>query len=161
MAIPAFDDETGYLPDGLYDATLTEVREVLGFSKERRRLIAGLERAANSLWSAGVDDLRIDGSFVTAKPVPGDIDGFWVWNPRVVYEEIDPLLRDWSTVADPVSGKPKFPMWYELGVELYVHPFDMGAPGIDFPTFFSHSRDNVPRGYVRVVPDQRDVRKEP
>lgn len=152
MPIPSFEPETGYLPTGLYDATLDEVRERLGFSPKRLNLISNLAWAAQELWAAGVDDLRIDGSFVTEKPVPGDIDGFWVWHDGIDFERIPPILRDWSRIPDPISGKPKYPMWYRLGIELLVHPVMMGTATIDLPTFFSHSRDAVPRGYVRVIP---------
>ena len=60
---------------GLHESTIDEIREKLGFSERRVELIDGLERYLNQ-WaeSALVDFLVIDGSFVTSKPEPGDID---------------------------------------------------------------------------------------
>jgi len=151
MPIPLFDPETGYLPPGLHEATLAEVRAVLGFTPKRLRLVDGLEWAATRLFAAGVRDLRIDGSFVTAKPEPGDIDGFWVWETAVDMTAIPPILLDFSRVNDPAGREPKFPMWFQLGVELFIHPIMWAKPDADFPSFFSHSRDGVERGYVRVI----------
>ena len=153
MPIPAFDPGTGYLPPGLHKSTVAEIRQHLGFTLKRRQLIASLEQAARWLFGAGVTDLRIDGSFVTEKPEPGDIDGFWVLDERVRVEAIPPLLLDFSTVPDPTSGKPKFPMWFQMGIELYVHPHMGGFEAGDLPEFFSHSRDGTPRGYVQVIPE--------
>lgn len=150
MPIPAFDSETGYLPPGLHRASFAEVWQKLGFTQKRRQLIASLEQVATWLFDAGVSDLRIDGSFVTEKPDPGDIDGFWVLDKRVRFREIPSLLTDFSTVRDPTSGKPKFPMWFQWGIELYIHPLMGGFEAGDLPEFFSHSREGVPRGYVQI-----------
>lgn len=152
MTIPPFEPATGYLPPGLYDADIHEIRRKLGFSPRRRALVSNLEEVANALFAAGVTDLRIDGSFVTEKPEPGDIDGFWVWNDSVRMDDIPTVLQDFSLVPDPATGKPKFPMWYQYGIELYIHPFMGGLRQGDLPEFFSHSRDGVERGYIRVVP---------
>lgn len=151
MAIPAFDEATGYLPAGLHEADLPEIHGALGFSDRRRWFIGSLERVDRDLKGAGVRDLRIDGSFVTAKPDPGDIDGFWVWDPNVDLGAIPPLLLDFSLVPDPRGGEPKFPMWFALGIELFIHPFHLGDDRQGLPAFFSHSRDGEPRGYVRVT----------
>lgn len=152
MSIPSFESETGYLPVGLHEATIEEIRQKLGFSEKRRYLIASLEQAAKSLFAAGVTDLRVDGSFVTEKPEPGDIDGFWVAHEGVRFQDIPPLLLDFNVVVDPSGGKPKFPMWFKWGIELFVHPYMGGFEAGDLPEFFSHSRDGVARGYIRVIP---------
>jgi hypothetical protein len=154
MAIPDFDPRTGYLPPGLHEATLGDIQWRLGSTTRRRWLVANLAEVARLLFDAGVRDLRIDGSFVTEKPDPGDIDGFWIVDAEVRFEEIPSVLLDFSLVPDPGSGKPKFPMWHRYGLELFLHPMMGGfAPG-DLPTFFSHSRDGVERGYLRVVPEE-------
>ena len=72
--IPQFDRQ-GFLPQGLHDTSIQEIRSVLGFTPQRDRLIEGLDRFAH-IWNASrfVDYAVIDGSFVTSKPEPGDID---------------------------------------------------------------------------------------
>lgn len=153
MTIPDFDPTTGYLPPGLYEATVPQIQRRLGFTTRRRWLVANLGEVARMLFAAGVTDLRVDGSFVTEKPDPGDIDGFWTLDEGVRFDDVPAVLKDFSLLRDPHSGKPKFPMWHRYGIELYLHPHMGGFEPGDLPEFFSHSRDGVARGYVRVVPD--------
>ncbi len=63
------------LPHGLYDASLPEIRRVFGFSVRRESLIDGLEQCLEH-WGRlrVVESVIIDGSFVTAKHEPDDID---------------------------------------------------------------------------------------
>lgn len=72
--IPTFD-ERGLLPLGLHEATVSEIRAVLGFTERRKRMMDGLERFVQ-IWSESgfMEYSVIDGSFATAKPEPGDID---------------------------------------------------------------------------------------
>ena len=77
MPIPALD-ERGMLPPGLHNCTLDEIRERFGrFQRTDRRpnLFENLEHFAGEARSAGIVAwLLVDGSFVTAKPDPNDID---------------------------------------------------------------------------------------
>ena len=74
ILIPEFDEQ-GLLPEGLYDTSLLEIRQALSFTPRRTDLIHGLERYAR-IWdeSGFLAHFVIDGSFVTSKPEPGDID---------------------------------------------------------------------------------------
>jgi hypothetical protein len=72
--IPKFRTD-GYLPEGLYFASETEVLFRFGSSNRRRRLLAlRLRRWIELARLVGAIRLLIDGSFVTAKPEPHDID---------------------------------------------------------------------------------------
>lgn len=72
--IPQIDSQ-GFLPQGLHDTSIQEIRSVLGFNPHRNSLIDGLDNFVH-IWNASgfVDYAVIDGSFVTSKPEPGDID---------------------------------------------------------------------------------------
>ena len=63
------------LPEGLYDTSLPEIRRKLGFAERRATLIDGLARCLN-YWGKlrVVESVVMDGSFVTAKQEPDDID---------------------------------------------------------------------------------------
>jgi hypothetical protein len=74
MPIPPFL-ENGLLPEGLHMSDLAEVEERFGRSSARRRelferLILFMDLARH----CGAIKILIDGSFVTAKPEPGDVD---------------------------------------------------------------------------------------
>ena len=77
MPIPALDNE-GFLPDGIYDCTLAEIRERFGrFNGTdcRERLQTKLDRfVAEAKCSGVVSYMIVNGSYTTAKPEPGDID---------------------------------------------------------------------------------------
>ena len=74
--IPEFDPG-GNLPPGVHMTTWSVFVERFGATDHRRRLIAGLKRALDSLKRAGCAWAYIDGSFVTAKERPGDFDACW------------------------------------------------------------------------------------
>jgi len=74
---PEFNDN-GDLPAGIHQATLAEVIEHFGSSTPQRRIIAKrLEHIYTLATKTGqVARFIIFGSFVTAKPDPGDVDVF-------------------------------------------------------------------------------------
>ena len=72
--IPDFRDD-GYLPEGLHPATEADVTFRFGTGTRRRRWLAlRLRRWIFLARELGADRLLIDGSFVTAKPEPEDVD---------------------------------------------------------------------------------------
>lgn len=83
MPIPGLDN-AGLLPPGVYDCTLDEVRQAFGVfqtTDRRPRLFDKLQALIQQAWATGfVAEIIIDGSFVTSKPDPNDIDLILVLN---------------------------------------------------------------------------------
>ena len=74
MPIPEFRAD-GYLPDGVHQATEPEVVFRFGASTPRRRfLVLRLRRWLELVRAVGALRFLVDGSFVTSKALPGDID---------------------------------------------------------------------------------------
>lgn len=77
MAIPPLN-EHGWLPDGIHDCTLQEAAQQFGtFQRSDRRpqLWAKFIEFMREAQECGlVEAVLVDGSFVTAKPAPNDID---------------------------------------------------------------------------------------
>jgi len=72
--IPDFRDD-GYLPEGLHVGTEAEVTfRFGGSSPRRRRLVVRLRRWVELSRLTGASRFLVDGSFVTAKDEPNDID---------------------------------------------------------------------------------------
>lgn len=103
MPIPAFRDD-GYLPVGLHEASEEEVIIRFGQSTPRREYVMGrLRRWLELARAAGARRFLINGSFVTDKAEPGDVDAV-VWLPgdfRAQVEigkpeaiELETMLRD-------------------------------------------------------------------
>jgi hypothetical protein len=95
-AIPAFRAD-GYLPEGLYLATEAEVTFRFGASTPRRkRLALRLRRWIELIRQVGGKRLMVDGSFVTAKPDPNDIDAVVLLPPdfeRLIEQGREPALE--------------------------------------------------------------------
>lgn len=92
--IPAFEVD-GTLPPGIHEAIWSEITERFGFTAYRQELLQGLKRALDSLRVAGCHTVYLDGSFVTAKPIPNDFDACWV-RDGVDLELLDPELLDFK-----------------------------------------------------------------
>lgn len=77
MAIPKLDDD-GFLPEGVHECSLDELQQRFGGAQhldQRSVLFAKLEQYIQELRSTGmVAGLVVDGSFVTNKVEPNDID---------------------------------------------------------------------------------------
>ena len=128
----------GVLPPGEWDASWAEVVGAFGTSDWRRFLLAGCRQALESLEAAGCRRAWIDGSFVTGKPHPDDIDA--CYDPvGVDVEMLHPALRDLS------PGRPA--QKAEFGCEFFPNIVE-GGSGKFFVEFFQHDRDGRPKGIV-------------
>ena len=76
VMIPVFD-ENGNLPPGVYEAQWDEIVQRFGWTSRRLELLAGLKRALEPFRKAGCQRIFVNGSFVTEKDEPGDIDVAW------------------------------------------------------------------------------------
>lgn len=72
--IPPFRPD-GYLPNGLHPCSVAELTFRFGSSsRQRRRLVLRLRRWIDLGRQVGARRLLVDGSFVTAKDEPNDVD---------------------------------------------------------------------------------------
>lgn len=111
--IPAFIDLAGspwpVLPAGLHAATLYEVEARFAINPGRRVQFRGLAAALVNLRGAGCARAFLDGSYVTAKPRPGDFDA--CWDPAGVNPVfLDPVLLtfDNNRAAQKAKYKGEF-----------------------------------------------------
>jgi hypothetical protein len=92
------------LPPGAHSATLAEVATTFATNAKRRLLYDGLLLAATALRIAGCGKLYLDGSYVTAKTVPGDYDG--CWDPvGMDPAKLDPVFLDFSNKRKAQKNK--------------------------------------------------------
>jgi hypothetical protein len=93
--IPDFRSD-GYLPDGLHLATEAEVVARFGTStRQRQRLAMRLKRWVVLSRVVNAKRFFVDGSFVTSKPEPNDVDAV-IWIPddfsdRLKYDDLDAM----------------------------------------------------------------------
>lgn len=181
----------GLLPPGDHVATFDELRAsslALGppgrtgewDAEWRRYLIDQAEVLVRQLWSVGIEDVFLNGSFVEDKAHPNDIDGYFAVDARRVasgelerrLNEIDPhAIWTWDQAARrPYRGyvKKQLPMWHAYRVELYPH-YDQfsgitdahGIP-LTFPSAFRTVRlTHQQKGIIRLVADQSKKTRKP
>lgn len=141
----------------------------LGWNEQwRAGLLDQLETLCGHLWSVGITEIFVDGSFVTDKIHPGDIDGYFICEfdrfRQGQFAELLSLDSAWdiNKRLPDKTGKLKPLMWHRYRVELFQHflpPFsdysvaminELGQP-VSFPEFFRCGRDGKPRGIVRII----------
>jgi hypothetical protein len=101
----------GFLPPGVHEMTLAQVKTVFGaFSRSDRRpqLFAKLEELIGHAQAVGfVRYLIVDGSFVTAEPEPGDIDLIVAIDPAIL-SQTPWIPRDYNMLSSKRLRK-KYP----------------------------------------------------
>ena len=70
-------DENGNLPPEVHFCEWEEFEERVGTTVKRENLIRGWKLAMTQLKAAGASTIYIDGSFVTSKKKPHDLDACW------------------------------------------------------------------------------------
>src|SRR3546814_2730258 len=92
------------LPPGIHDTSLAEVEARFATTPHRKWLFDGFVRMAQALAAAGCQYVYLDGSFVTAKPHPGDFDGCWD-HVGVDPAKLDPVFLDFSKKREAQKAK--------------------------------------------------------
>lgn len=128
------------LPPGIHDATLAEVASRFATSPHRTRLFGGFSRAVEALTRAGCSTIFLDGSFITAKPHPGDFDGLWDLD-GVDPDKLDPVLLDFANMR--AAQKAKY--FGEMFLVQLPH-----QPGL-LPFFQKEKFSDVAKGIVRIL----------
>lgn len=100
----------------------------------------GLENAAENLQASGVRKIWIDGSFVTSKKEPRDVDGCWEYTERVDLGRLDPVFL----------AESRTPMKEKYGVEFFPAFVIEAGSNLPFPKFFQVNRDGDPKGILVV-----------
>lgn len=173
-------NDFGLLAPGDYSLTIDELKNSLLVKgaqdgtpwDERWRLylVNQLEIMVHQLWTVGISEIFIDGSFVENKAHPNDIDGYFECDvrdlPTLVRElniiEPDKIWTWDSRTRKPYKGytKKQLPMWHKYRVELYPHygigPLtgipDEHGNNLLFPAAFRQTRDTfVPKGIVKIL----------
>src|SRR5262249_1981785 len=91
--IPDFHDGL-HLPDGDHPATLQEVRQRFGAGGQRQEFCTLLEDFVEQAAECGFVKVYLFGSFISGKPVPGDVDLMWVYERDLDLETLSPECRD-------------------------------------------------------------------
>jgi hypothetical protein len=139
--IPAFEADDN-LPPGIHPARWDEILSRYATNTRRRELLDGLLDALRSLKRARCRIAYLDGSFVTAKELPGDFDACWEI-AGVDASRLDPELLDFSNRR--AAQKIRY------GGELFPAETAAEPAGTTFLDYFQRDRDTgQPKGIIAI-----------
>ena len=147
MPIPALNAD-GLLPSRIFDCSLADVRARFGSFQRtdtRPRLCARLEELVAAMQrSALFEVLLLDGSFVTAKPAPNDIDLVAVLRTGHDFER-DLPMSEYALVSRAMLRR-------RFGFDIIVAERDSRLYAT-YVEFFSRVRENpaVRKGLLRLT----------
>ena len=134
MKIPVLNDN-GYLPPGVHLASLAKIAARFGRESELRRVqMQSLCWLVELAWRAGVERVVVNGSFVTDKLEPNDVDCVLLIGPG--------FPRDAGAEAELLVGLPF------INMELV----DQDAFDQFTQETFATDRGLVPKGMIEVMP---------
>jgi hypothetical protein len=138
---PPFDAR-GVLPPGQHPYTWSELVEQFGIGGRRVKLLTGLLAGLSVLREAGCRTVYIDGSFVTEKLRPNDVD--------VAYEASDDTLLKIQALEPVILdfGSQRFAQKRKYGTEFFLADTPCDSQGHTFLEFFQQDRDGQPKGIV-------------
>jgi hypothetical protein len=146
VPIPQFD-ENGLLPPGLFDCTLPELKDRFGVfqgNDRRPRLFSWLEELLTGMRRSGMfESVLVDGSFVTAKSTPNDVDLIAVLPANHNFER-ELSMADYSLVSRTLLRRR-----FGFDVILARHGSTLYNTYMEF---FSHVRDatHLRKGLLRL-----------
>jgi hypothetical protein len=131
------------LPPGIHDSSLSEVYDRYVLNRARQLLYDGLVKGIENLFLSGCPQIYLDGSYVTAKPIPNDYEVCWDMafvDPALV----DPVFFDFSNGR--YNQKQKY-----LG-EFFPATIVEGLSGRPFLNFFQTDKNTgKQKGIVRLT----------
>ena len=140
------------LPAGIHTATLSEVEARFATNAGRRRQFGGFVAALTNLRCAGCSRAFLDGSFVTAKPRPGDFDA--CWDPTGVNRAlVDPVLLTYENHRAAQKAK--------VHGEFFPSTTPADAVGTVFVDFFQVDRFTGSQKGIVVIDLTTDVMLKP
>ncbi len=146
--IPPFT-KTGLLPAGEHLATWDEIVAHYGTNSHRLRLLAGLFEAIQALQTAQSEWILINGSFVTDKEYPNDIDACYD-DQNLDYdllEQLEPSLLEFDNAR--AAQKARF------GCEFFPARAVADSAGKTFQHFFQFDRYNQAKGIIKLELKQK------
>lgn len=141
--VPPFEP-SGQLPPGVHTASWVVITQHFGINAHRLRLLAGFLEAAQILQTAGCRWVLLNGSFVTSKEFPNDIDACYddEFLDYDLLEALEPALLEFANAR--AAQKARF------GCEFFPARAVADRAGRAFQDFFQRDRHDQPKGIVKL-----------
>ena len=135
-----FDKNTGLLIPGEHKLTIDEFKEIFVYNDKRRLIFSGFQKLLGIFKQIECSHIYADGSFVTKKPFPSDIDICWHMDENK--EQRNKQLKKLLEICKPLiflNDNREF-----IQNEFYADVFPAntleGASGLMFKDFFKKDK---------------------
>ncbi len=150
-------DKHGYLPKGIHKMTLEEIEETFSKNKslKRREIMAEYKKHLKDLIDTGYYiDHWIDGSFVTSKENPKDIDTLTEFDAIKIIEnndkeKIDKLIKEAHVKSNKLCHSFKVYRYPPEDYENYKRYLNNKRRILII--LFGSDKENIPKGIVHLV----------
>lgn len=129
------------MPTGIHPAKWNELVEKFGFNDHRLNLLERLIKGLSLLQRYGCTEVCIDGSFVTSKPFPNDVDVCYD-NTQMNWKK---FIKEHPEFNDNKNGSKIQKEKYQS--EFYAY----NAFEDSILQFFQFDRDRNPKGIVKLI----------
>ena len=144
MVIKFNDDDA--LIDGIHEMSLEDFKEKFVFNSRRGQIFKGFLILIDDLRAINCQTVYVDGSFVTLKEIPGDIDVCWDDGDDINWELLDsdyPIFFD----LDP----PREAQQLRYHADVFPANIYEGGSGKLFKDFFQQHKDTGnPKGIIKI-----------
>jgi hypothetical protein len=133
----------GLLKPGVYKLNIAEVQKFFGsLNSKRVELFNGLFKALKNMKNSGIKNVYIDGSFITTKEQPNDIDGCWDYENNIDLNILDSVFLDFKNSRKNMKLK--------YGVDFFIaNTIELGS-GMPFVKFFQSTREGEQKGIILI-----------
>ncbi|GAA4171900.1 DUF6932 family protein [Sphingobacterium ginsenosidimutans] len=142
-----FNEETGLLVPGEHKLTIEEFEKIFVYNDKRQQIYNGFRKLMTVFREIGCSHLYADGSFVTKKPYPGDIDVCWH-----MHDDIGPKIAQLTklkAICSPIFELDRKFIKDEFCADVFPANQMEGGSGIMFKDFFQKDKHtNESKGIV-------------
>lgn len=157
MAIPEFE-AGGQLPPGDWEAGWDEIEQRFAYNFRRREILAGLRHVVELLVQHGVTEIWLDGSFVTDRIRPNDVDVVYAISPGeddADWDDVGPARRRYVKDLHRVDLW-RYPSWQRKKGDRFKFGPITPNNRITIKQYFESDRDETPCGLVQLVLGRED-----
>jgi hypothetical protein len=140
-------NEEGVLPEGEHKMSLEEFKDRFVFNQKRAVIFSGLKLLIKDLKSIGCKTIYVDGSYVTNKEEPNDVDVCWDDEGEIDW---DLLISDFPILGD--LEPPRLSQQRKYCADIFPANILHGSSGKLFKDFFKTNKETGnPKGIIKIA----------
>jgi len=140
-----FNNE-GALPEGVHELSLEDFKLMFVYNNRRTQIFEGFLVLLKDLRAINCRVVYVDGSFVTSKEQPGDIDVCWEDDEEINWDLLDSNYPIFFDMNPPREAQQR-----RYHADVFPGSFYVGRSGILFKDFFQqHKETGNKKGIIKI-----------